>query len=167
MNNAGLDHGGWGYHGYQGGGASAGLRAPSTHLLPQGLLGAAPGRQQLYLADLQGGDGTGPAGYQDYRVAVGQGGGQERHEGKQGPLVRAHDGQHAQWLPQPEHGALQLCHLQGQADEVMGWAHEPHHLPLSSSPHLCFSVTTLMMIHQITRQSGLETDGWLCHSPAV
>lgn len=91
---------------FQKGGVGAelpvGLGTSFIHLLPQGLLGAAAGRQQslqLYLADLQGGDGTGPAGHQDHRVAVGQGRGQQGHEGQQGPLVWAHDSQHAQWLP--------------------------------------------------------------------
>lgn len=69
----------------------------------------------MYLADVQGGDGTGPARHQDHGVAMGQGGGQQGHESQQGPLIRAHNSQHAQRLPQPEHGASQLGHLQGQA----------------------------------------------------
>lgn len=55
----------------------------------------------------------------------------------------------------------------GDRQEVKGWAQEPRRLPLSSSPHLCFSVTTPAMIHQVIVQGRLEPDRWLCHSPAV
>lgn len=89
------------------------------HLLsiycPKGYWEQQQAGRQLYLADLQGRDGTGPTGHQDHGVAVGQGGSQQRHEGKQGPLVWAHNSQHTQRLPQPKHGASQLCYLQGQA----------------------------------------------------
>lgn len=59
------------------------------------------GGKAVYLAELQGQQGTGHAGHQDHSIAVCQGWGQQGHEGKQGPLVRAHDSQHAEGLPQP------------------------------------------------------------------
>lgn len=66
---------------------------------------------RLYLADLQGKQRTGPTRHQDYSVAMGQGRSQQRHKGKQGQLVRAHDGQHTQRLTKPEHRASQPCYL--------------------------------------------------------
>lgn len=106
---------GWGYHGYQGGGVSASPGHLPFTCCPRGGWELQQEVRKLYLTDLQGGDGTGPAGHQDHSVAMGQGSSQQGHEGKQGPLVRAHNGQHAQRLPQPEHRAFQLCHLQGHA----------------------------------------------------
>lgn len=90
-----------------------GLGVPFICLEPQGLLGAAAGRQR-YLADLQGGDGTGLAGHQNHGVAMGQGRGQQGHKGKQGPVVRAHNSQDPQRLPKSEHRASQLSYLQRQ-----------------------------------------------------
>ena len=108
-------NGDWGCRGYKGVGLVQALGHRPSLCCPRGCWEQRQKGGQPYLADLQRGDGADPAGHQDHGVAMGQGGGQQGRKGKQGPLIRAHDSQHAQRLPQSEHRASQLCHLQGQA----------------------------------------------------